>query len=308
LPKVKFTSVRVLDFVKCIPYSFEINLDGILQSINPIFADKINIDDLKLKFSDKNVNINNTLLVNNHHFRHQKYALKKSHILYLPPFRGYPKRIYSALEDENPMYLYNSNSKKSIFYAYDFEKKKKIKGTLEESITYWLVDHFKIAEKIEVNDIVPELLSEIYLTIGGERIPINNVGFGASQIVPVIFRLLLNNEKIISIVDEPEIHLHPSIQSRLADFFFIMALTGREMLIETHSEYILDKLIFLTLKHPKLAHSLSMYWVKRDGFESLIDKIEYDELGFILNQPEDFLVEKSKLVEMLSEARMEKIR
>jgi len=308
LPKVTFSGVKVLDFVKGAPYSIEINMDSILQCINPMFVDVINIDELKIIFKKDDINTNSMLIVNTNHFKHQRYTLKNNHILWLPPFRGYPKRVYSALEDENPLYHYNINSNKRIYYNYDFSRRKKIKGTLSEAITYWLVDHFKIADKIDVNDIVPGLLTEIYLTICGERISINNVGFGASQIVPVIFRLLLNNDKNISIVDEPEIHLHPSVQSRLADFFLVMALTGRHMMIETHSEYILDKLIYLTLKHEKMPSNLSMYWVKRNINESSIERIKYDDLGFIINQPEDFLVEKSKLVEMLTEARMGKLK
>lgn len=308
LPKVNFKKAIKLDCIKGVPYCFEVDFDNMLECVNPLFRDKIDRSKLVEILSEEGIKTDAFAVINANHRNHQRYSPKKEHILLLPPFRGYPKRIYSATDDENPLNTFNRHKNKKIQYCFDFDKNKKIKGTLDEAITFWLVNHFKVAEKIEVNDLVPDLVSEIFLTIAGERIPINNVGFGASQIVPVIFRILVSNEGSICIVDEPEIHLHPSIQSKLADFFFAMALTGKQILIETHSEYILDKLIFLILKHDKHKSNLSMYWTKKDGKQSKIEEILYDDLGFLSNQPDDFLAEKSKLVELLSEIRLEKLR
>jgi len=247
-------------------------------------------------------------MMNTAHFHHQRYSIGKSDIVTLPPFRGYPQRVYSATNEENPFSLYNKHCKKIVNYNYDYEKDIVIKGTLDEALEYWLVQHFTIADKIEVQELIAGLVSEVFLTKDGQRVSINNVGFGASQIVPVLYKVLISAQTQQCIVDEPEIHLHPSMQSKLADFFYTLARTGKKIFLETHSEYLIDKLVFLKLKHEDDNRTASMYWVKKNGPASEITEIEYDEMGFLVNPPNEFLTEKTKLVEMLADIRIERLQ
>lgn len=302
-----FDKVRSVDFIKGTMLSFVIDFEDIYQCVNPIYHSYIDWNEIRIKFKEKKINDNNIIVLNNNRAKQLRYNLSKINILSLPPFRGYPRRVYTSDTDENPLSLLNSSLSKKIYYRYDFENNCKIKGTTEEAINYWLVDNLKVAEKIEVNEIIPGLISEIFLTIAGEKIAINNVGFGASQIVPVVFKVIVASKYKICIVDEPEIHLHASIQSRLADFFFEMALIGKQIFIETHSEYLIDKLIFLSLKYEKKKNCLSMHWIKKIGKESSVVPMVFDDMGYILNQPEDFLAEKVNLVKQLTDMRLKRI-
>ena len=80
---------------------------------------------------------------------------------------------------------------------------------------------------------------------------ITDVGFGISQILPVIIQGYLAHENSITLIEQPEIHLHPKMQADLADLFIsIINSTNEEggkktkkyLFVETHSEYLLKRL------------------------------------------------------------------
>jgi predicted ATPase len=68
------------------------------------------------------------------------------------------------------------------------------------------------------------------------------VGFGLSQVLPVVVQLVANSNSLI-LIEQPEIHLHPRIQSRMADLMIQSVVErGNRLLVETHSEHILMRL------------------------------------------------------------------
>jgi predicted ATPase len=74
----------------------------------------------------------------------------------------------------------------------------------------------------------------------GESHALADSGFGYSQVLPIIVRGLLTPLNGTLIVEQPELHLNPALQVRLAEFFVAMALIGKQILIETHSEHIVN--------------------------------------------------------------------
>ena len=232
------------------------------------------------------------------------HSILISGIKYLPPFRGVPKRVYT-FADDFPLPNYDNMKSQVIAYNYDFNEGSIKEDTLDAAIRYWLVDSLALAENIEINH-REYISSELFLVINSKTIPINNVGFGTSQIIPIIYKILISPRNSIIIVDEPETHLHASLQSLLADFLLAMAMCGKIIIIETHSEYLIDKLIYFSVKYNYLSSAISLNWVKREGISSFVSKIQFDSLGFISNAPCGFLNEKSKLVAELNIIRMEK--
>ena len=72
-----------------------------------------------------------------------------------------------------------------------------------------------------------------------------DVGFGVSQILPVIIQGIISEQKVIC-VEQPEIHLHPRLQADLGDFLIDTAISrrgnkGNQWIVETHSELLIQR-------------------------------------------------------------------
>ena len=113
---------------------------------------------------------------------------------------------------------------------------------LDDAITRWF-KHLELGKKIEVIDhgvYGTSIRVEPYGTT--VLLPLTFVGVGVSQVLPVLVVCLLATNSII-LLEQPELHLHPAMQLRLADFFIaISRFTDNQLIVETHSEYIISRL------------------------------------------------------------------
>lgn len=75
-----------------------------------------------------------------------------------------------------------------------------------------------------------------------EPVDLTSVGVGVSQILPVIVLCLLAEPGDLVILEQPELHLHPTLQQKLADFLLECTWSGRQLLVETHSEHLINRL------------------------------------------------------------------
>jgi predicted ATPase len=115
---------------------------------------------------------------------------------------------------------------------------------LHSALSFW-IRHLKLADSLDVKDIAKRLnLFEVDITGAGRGTTANlaDVGFGVSQVLPVLIQGLLTRSGGIYLVQQPEIHLHPDAQAGLADFFIYLASYGVITVVETHSEYLLLRL------------------------------------------------------------------
>lgn len=77
----------------------------------------------------------------------------------------------------------------------------------------------------------------------GRTVDLRSVGQGLSQVLPVLMQCLLAPPSgSVVVVEQPELHLHPRLESQLADFFLACARTGRQVIVETHSEHLINQL------------------------------------------------------------------
>lgn len=114
-----------------------------------------------------------------------------------------------------------------------------------------------------------------------------NVGFGYSYILPLIVSGLIAKKNEILIVENPEAHLHPRAQSRIAEFFSRVASCGVQVFIESHSEHILNGLRVSVL-NPEIDVSnedLIIHYFN-ESFDS--EKLIIDKNGKIENWPNGF--------------------
>ena len=97
------------------------------------------------------------------------------------------------------------------------------------------------------------------------------------------------------ILEQPEIHLHPSLQSKLADFFICMAKSGKKLVIETHSEHLINRLCLRIAQEEsgEVKELLNTLFVSFDNKQqtSIVKPIQINEFGEIENWPVGFFDE-----------------
>ena len=121
------------------------------------------------------------------------------------------------------------------------------------------------------------------------RLPLPDVGFGASQVIPIVTECLRAIPGDLVILEQPEIHLHPRIQSLLADFLIARIKDGISFLVESHSEYFVKRLCRRMAENPDLQTSVNILFVERYATEeSVIRPIRVNPFGEILQWPIGF--------------------
>lgn len=80
-------------------------------------------------------------------------------------------------------------------------------------------------------------------TRSGLHVRHRDVGVGVSQVLPAVVSILASQPQHITSIEQPELHLHPRLQTELADVFVEAANSGRTIFLETHSEHLLLRLL-----------------------------------------------------------------
>jgi predicted ATPase len=147
---------------------------------------------------------------------------------------------------------------------------------------------------------------ELVIQQGNKRL-LKNVGFGVSQVLPIILQCILADPGSTIIIEQPELHLHPKMQSRLADFFLAMSLLGKQIIIETHSEYIIDKLRLRIVQAPSatpINDKVAIYFAEKNDGNSEFRRIHINEYSVMSEWPEGFFEESMQIArEILFAAR-----
>ncbi len=124
---------------------------------------------------------------------------------------------------------------------------------------------------------------------GGVETSLSDVGFGISQFLPIIVADLQLPNASTLFVAQPEIHLHPSVQSSFGDYLMHQIKTkDKNYVIETHSEYLLNKIRLGIVKGTIKEEDVKILFVDNEGEDNIIHKIEFTKQGQILNAPDNF--------------------
>lgn len=169
--------------------------------------------------------------------------------------------------------------------------------TLAAAVQDWL-RYIGVADGIETSD-QGKLGHELRVTPVGSAVmhDLTHVGVGVSQLLPILVQALLMPSHAILILEQPELHLHPRVQSRLADFLVSLSLAGKQSIVETHSEYLINKLRFLSAKEEGdgISKLSKIYFVQKENGSSVYNPICINEFGVITNWPQGFFDEAEDL-------------
>ena len=114
-----------------------------------------------------------------------------------------------------------------------------------------------------------------------------DVGYGVSQALPVLTELLDLEPAPLFLLQQPEVHLHPRAQAALGTLFCFAAAPNRQLIVETHSDYLLDRVrMDVRDKRTDLKpEDVSILYFERDGLEVNIHSLRLDEMGNVLDAP-----------------------
>lgn len=263
----------------------------ILEKYRVAFSKSLSISKLKLVSKARNNyrlisrrrNIENPVLMVFHRiFYEANEALElnfaSQRINYVNPLRAFPKRYY-FLDEANISTSLNTIDGDNLTEI--LKKNKKIKALVNK----WL-HKFNLSVDVEgLRDIIHKLKIKQH----GFELDITDVGFGISQVLPVIVQGFLTKSNSLTIIEQPEIHLHPKMQADLADLFIDIVSSGHDeqsnkiLLIETHSESLLKRLRRRMAESEKISNKdVAIYFIKNrksSKSHSEISRIEISKTG-----------------------------
>lgn len=208
------------------------------------------------------------------------------------PVRSKPRRTYDPASptpdpegDHIPMYLAN-------LFSHDKQKWSELKERLESyGKDAGLFGEISI-KRLGKRDSEPFQL-QVRNSSRRRRGPPRNlidVGYGVSQALPVITELLREDAPSMFLLQQPEVHLHPSAQAALGSLFCQIAEPIRQLIVETHSDHLLDR-VRMDVRDGvgKLKpDDVSILYFERNDLDVRIHSLRIDEEGNVLGAPEGY--------------------
>ena len=207
-------------------------------------------------------------------------------IRYLGPLREYPRRNYAWQGKHSPGVGQHGEDMVTALFSGRIQ----LRDT-EEQIPMWLqrldlIDSYRL-NPISGSEKNYEFLVRKYK--GGPEVRLTDVGFGVSQVLPVLVLCYYVPEGSILILEQPEAHLHPKVQSELADLL-IEVVKNRQLqiILESHSEHLLIRLMRRIAEEQISAHDTAFYFCEMKEGVSEIERLNVDNYGNITNWPQNF--------------------
>jgi predicted ATPase len=178
--------------------------------------------------------------------------------------------------------------------------------TLGPALDYWLY-HLRTGrftegqasdKELQVSNTAEFVVQcEIRSPVGTGTFSIADSGFGYSQVLPILIRGLLVPKGGTLIVEQPELHLNPALQLRLAAFFVAMVRAGKQVILETHSEHIVNAVRVLAGEDEsaEIAKATSIYFFGLDGGKLSIMEMSVLPDGTVRDWPLEFFGEAAQL-------------
>lgn len=211
---------------------------------------------------------------------------------YLGPLREYPQRTYVwGQERPEDVGSRGEYAIAALLAASDKPIYADSPITIIERIAQWLKE-MGLIHSFRLNRIVEGgTLYEVRVkrTAESKEVLITEMGFGLSQILPVLVMCYYIPEGSTLILEQPEIHLHPSVQADLADVFAdVIEKRKIQIILESHSEHLLRRLQRLMAEKKLASDQTALYFCTIQEGASKLGTLNMDEFGNISNWPKDF--------------------
>lgn len=227
-------------------------------------------------------------------------------IKYLSPLRANPERVYIHYAKNASEINENGANCAHVLWA----RQKEIISFNNQKMPLTEAVHKSIELLGLSQEITSKQMNEMIYRIGiklqnsEQDVTLADVGFGYSQVLPVILLGLLNNNDNLLLIEQPEIHLHPSSAGKLADLFLAFIKGKKKFLIETHSQELINKLRLRVIQDPTLKELINIVFISQNEDGTQINQFEIDENGMFPEWPDGFLDESENIAREILLARV----
>lgn len=226
-----------------------------------------------------------------------------NHFYYLGPLRSHPRRVYQWSGDTPPDVGLQGESAVAALLAATQEGRKLNRGKRQRTkpfdafVAEWLVELGVIAgfavKPVAKGRKEYEVLVRTHA--GAPEVKLTDVGFGVSQVLPALVQAFYGPPQSVVWMEQPEIHLHPRVQSNLADAFISAvqawengATRGTQLIVESHSEHLLTRLQRRVAEGRIAKDEVAIYFVGRDEGHAELQALRLNDDGEIENWPDNF--------------------
>jgi energy-coupling factor transporter ATP-binding protein EcfA2 len=127
---------------------------------------------------------------------------------------------------------------------------------------------------------------QIQVTVAGPPSNLSDVGYGVSQALPIVVQSVLAARDGLLLLQQPEVHLHPRGQAALGSLFAkLVTKEKKQLVVETHSDYLLDRIRFEVAQGNLKAESVQILFFEKQEIETVIHEIGLDDLGNVTGAP-----------------------
>ena len=204
-----------------------------------------------------------------------------SKIVYVGPIRVKPE-VFEVFTN-TPTHYVGIDGKYTRFVLHEYKKE------LLESTRYWICRRLKLAKDIKVSKDVNNAYRITLENSNSIHVDLCHMGLGISQILPIIVQGLSVPKNGLFIIDAPEVHMHPYIQSEMVDFFIDLA-RQKNVMIETHSEHIITRIRRRIAEGELKPEDINLCFVENNGYGSQYQTLSINTKGsFYGDMPKGFM-------------------
>lgn len=277
-------------------------------------TDDIKTNDFSFKFSD---DVNDTFLTSDTELSLENLkelgniSLFNDNFQYISAFRWGPHKTYerdtASVKTKHQISKVNGQCEYAVHYLYHYRNDNiPIKGLALNEIDD-IAEDYSLLNQTErwLRDISPGI--HIYISEDNTDLKLNyrfdrvgkqrtdnisaiNTGFGITYVLPIVVAVLSARPGSILLIENPEAHIHPQGQARLMDLISLAASNGVQIIIESHSDHIINGALRNVHDSVLDTTMLSIYFFNRDDrtHTSNAYALEIDDDGNISNPPDGF--------------------
>ncbi|WP_432926155.1 DUF3696 domain-containing protein [Microbispora sp. CA-135349] len=230
-------------------------------------------------------------------------------VRYLGPYRDRPARVHRLPPRLSSLVVGADGEQALSLLAHDRLRRH---GRVNQKLNELLTDHLP-GWSLQVEDLVDDLYSVVLRSREtGLEVNLADAGTGVAQLLPILIQRAVDaanppREPVLEIVEEPELHLHPSAHALVADGFLAATKASKvRFLIETHSETFLLRLRRRVAEGIVDPEDIAIYFVENNGGAASARRIRLDGLGNLDYWPRGVFAEDFEETRALAAAQAER--